>query len=159
MSSDVSQVINRTALIENLLNQVILNYSSPRKDAFEFFWEVLLDSSVMPLGSKVKAAMAISHELEVKINQDLLHKVVSYRNAFAHHAVDAHTVFAVGKTPEENSVCYELHILKASGKIERKDRKQALVEFNNNYEAARKSLVKLIKVINERVKEDERNAT
>src|SRR5687768_2827956 len=35
---DVTHVINRTDLIENLLNQVIMAYCSPRKEVFSFFW-------------------------------------------------------------------------------------------------------------------------
>ena len=73
-SDDVIQVINRTALIENLLNQVIEKYSCPRKEVFEFFWDVVLDSSIMSLGAKVKVAMAISQELAVKF--DILQKCI-----------------------------------------------------------------------------------
>ena len=117
MENDVSKVIDRTALIENILNQVILNYSAPRKDAFNFFWDVLLDSSIMPLGSKVKVAMAISQELNIKLKQDSLHKVLSYRNAFAHHSLNSHPTLAVGKTPEEDKAYYSFQVIKNSGKI------------------------------------------
>jgi len=155
LTNDVNEVINRTALIENLLNQVIMGYSSPRKDAFLFFWEVLLDSSVLPLGSKVKAVLAISQELGVKLNQDILHKVVSYRNAFAHHATDAHPVLAVGKTPEEDTSYNMLYILKASGKIQKIRREDAFEEFNKYYAEAREKLVEIIQLINDQVKEND----
>lgn len=60
--TDLVSVVNRTATIENILNQVIENYFSPRKELKIFFWDVLLDSSVMALGSKVKVAMAIAQK-------------------------------------------------------------------------------------------------
>ena len=159
MGNDVSQVINRTALIENLLNQAILHYSSPRKDAFIFFWEVLLDSSVISLGSKVKVVTAISQQLKVKLDSEELHKVISYRNAFAHHATDAHPFMAVGKTPEEDKLHHRLYIMKMSGKIEKKNRKEALIEFNKSYKSARESLVRIISVIKNHVQENEETAT
>ena len=92
----------RTALIENILNQVLEAYCGPRDEARRLFWDVLLDGSILPLGAKVKVAMAISQELKTALDQQSLHKVVSLRNAFAHHATDAHPVFVVGKTPDRD---------------------------------------------------------
>lgn len=152
LDNDVSQVINRTALIENMLSQVILSYTAPRKDVFEFFWDVLLDSSIMPLGSKLKVVKAISQRLNIKINEQSLHKVVTYRNAFAHHALDSHPVLAVGKTPDDDQVCHMLHIIKPSGEVDRKSRKQALDEFNDNYKIAKEALVQLLDVIKNQAK-------
>ena len=141
--NDVSKVISRTALIENLLNQIILKYSSPRKEAFQFFWDVLLDSSIMPLGSKVKVVMAITQNLGGKLNSTPIHKVISLRNAFAHHDINAHATIAVGKTPEEDESYYMLQIITQSGKVDRKRREDALEEFNINYKLAKEALVKL----------------
>lgn len=132
MDNDVSKVIDRTALIENILNQIILNYSAPRKDAFSFFWDILLDSSIMALGSKVRVAMAISQELKIKLKQDSLHKVLSYRNAFAHHSLNSHPTLAIGKTPEDDRSFYSLQVITNSGNTERKSREDALEEFNDN---------------------------
>jgi hypothetical protein len=147
LDNDASRVINRTALIENLLNQIILNYVSPRKDAFKLFWDVLLDSSIIALGSKVKVAMAISQQFNIKLSQNSLHKVVAYRNAFAHHALDSHPTMVIGKTPNEDELHYVLHIIKQSGKTERKRRDVALDEFSTSYEVAKKSLVQLLSAV------------
>lgn len=38
-------VIDRTALIENIINQIIEAFCQPRKEPFMFFWNVILDSS------------------------------------------------------------------------------------------------------------------
>lgn len=147
LKNDVSQVLDRTALIENILNQVIIKYASPRKEAHEFCWNVLLDSSTMQLGSKIKVVMAISEQLNIKLKKNAFHKVLSYRNAFAHHALDSHATFFVSKTPSEDRLEYMLHILSSSGKIERKSRKDALEEFNQYYEVAKKELTALLKKI------------
>jgi hypothetical protein len=147
LNNDVSQVIDRTALIENMLNQVIHGYASPQKEKFEFFWNVLLDSSIIPLGSKVKVAMAIAQQLNVKMDQKPLHRVMAFRNAFAHHALDSHPNLAVGKAPVDDQLNFMLHIIESSGKTERKGRKQALVEFNESYEAAKNALTELLDAI------------
>ena len=87
--------------------------------------------------------MAISQQLNIKLNQDSLHKVVYYRNAFAHHALYSHPTLLVGKTPDEDEQHCMLHVIKNSGKTERKRRQDALKEFNKQYEVAKKSLVEL----------------
>jgi len=148
VDNDVSLIIDRTALIENILNQIIHGYTSPRKDAFEFFWNVVLDSSVMQLGSKIKVAMAISQELNAKLDENSLHKVISYRNAFAHHDTNAHPVITFGKAGDDQ-INYMLHIMKSSGKIKKECRNKALIEFNNNYKKAKESLIVFLDTIKE----------
>jgi hypothetical protein len=91
--------------------------------------------------------MAISQRLNIKIDQEPFHRVMTYRNAFAHHALDSHPTLAVGKTPDDDQLHHMLHIIKPSGKTERKSRKQALDEFNDNYEMTRKSLAELLNAI------------
>ena len=86
------RVINRTALIENILSQVFVGYCSPRKEAWEFMWSVAPDTSAMSLGAKVKVAMAVASETQFKVDKHPLHTVLALRNAFAHHATDAHAV-------------------------------------------------------------------
>jgi hypothetical protein len=102
-STDLERIVARTALIENMLNQVVMNYCAPRKDLHSFFWDVLLDSSVMPIGSKVKVAMAVSQKLRQKLDRNALHKVMSLRNAFAHHSIESHPVIVVKREPEKAS--------------------------------------------------------
>lgn len=149
-NGDVVDVINRTALIENLLNQVIEQYCAPRSDRFAFFWDVVLDSSIMPIGSKAKVAMAVAQCLDVRINKDAVHDVMALRNAFAHHQTGAHPVFVVGKTEAEDSTHFELQIISSSGRITRTNRDDAYAKFNAAYEAAKVALVALI----ERIKSD-----
>ncbi len=143
MDSDVSKVVDRTAHIENILNQVIINFTSPRKDAYHFFWGILMDSSIMPLGSKVKVAVAISQEVNVKLKKDSLHKVLQYRNAFAHHSINSHPTLAVGKTQENDKAFYALHVIENSGNIKTISREAALEKFNKHFNIAKETLLEL----------------
>jgi hypothetical protein len=144
---DLVHVVNRTALIENILNQVIEAFCEPRQEAFRFFWNVVLDSSVMPMGSKLKVAMAISQELNFNLDQNALHSVLSLRNAFAHHKTESHQVLVVGKTPDEDHVYSQLQILSSSGKLTQRYREDALKDFDAAYEIAYTSLVSLVRII------------
>lgn len=150
-SPDLVAVVDRTALIENILNQVITDYCAPRKEAWEFMWSVVLDTSVMPLGAKAKVVMAIAQELEFKLKKEPLHRIIALRNAFAHHATNAHPVFIVGKTPEEDRSHLEFWVLESSGKIQKLKRHQAFDEFNEQYRIAKESLVALRNLVRERV--------
>lgn len=103
-NNDLTQVVMRTALIENLLNQVIQGYCAPREEAASFFWRILLDSSIMSLGGKIKATLAIAHEIRCKVDSNSLHKLLSYRNAYAHNKIDSHPTIIVGKEREDDEL-------------------------------------------------------
>ena len=146
--SDLVHVVNRTALIvENILNQVIEAFCEPRKEFFMFFWNVILDRSIMPMGAKVRVATAIAQELEVKIEQDAFHKVMILRNAFAHHKTGSHPVITASKTEEEGEVHYQLQTLSQSGKLSRKRREDALAEFDTAFTQSKASLVAMLVAI------------
>ena len=143
MDSDVSKVIERTALIENIIDQIIINYTNPREEVYGFFMEILLDSSIMPLGSKVKVVMAISQQFETKLDKNSLHEVLSYRNAFAHHSLNSHPTIIASDTPEKSDGYYSLQVIKSSGKTERTPREVAYQNFNKYYGKAKESLLAL----------------
>lgn len=147
---DVVDVIDRVALIENVINQVIVGYCKPQKEAWEFMWSVVLDTSVMALGAKLKVVLAISHEIGHKLDKDSLHQVIALRNAFAHHASNAHPVYAVGRTPEQDTTYLQLWVLEGSGKISRLKRDEAFAKFNKAYRKALESLVQLKNLVAER---------
>lgn len=144
---DIIFVIDRTATIENLLDQIIEKYCSPRKEVFSFFWSVVLDSSILSLGAKVKLVTVIAQELGVQFKSHSLHQILSLRNAFAHHPSTAHPVLAVGVKPDQDEVYYELHVISNSGKIRKVERGKALKEFNNNYDKAKQSLNQLLEAV------------
>lgn len=143
----VNDVIDRTALIENLLNQLIEAFLSPREGAKRFLWDIALHSSIMPLGSKSKIAMAIAQEVEFKLDQNSIHQVIALRNAFAHHGTNAHPAIYVSPTEEEDQLHYHLKVISNSGRVAHMRRFDALNDFNLAYAAARESLVELLKVV------------
>ena len=144
--TDLAHVVDRTALIENILNQVIEAYLEPRKEAF-FFWEILMDSSILSLGSKVKVAMAISHRVSHKLDSNSLHTVLRLRNAFAHHAADAHPMTIVGRTPHDDRDTYLLHVIQSNGRVDPIERDKGLSDFDRAFTKAKESLLALLAVI------------
>src|SRR5690606_14194925 len=76
------EVVDGTAQLENIMNQIIEGYCEPCRDRFTFFWTVVLDSSVMTLGGKVRVVSAIADQLDTKIESGKLSSVLSLRNAF-----------------------------------------------------------------------------
>jgi hypothetical protein len=153
-SADIVDVIDRAALIENIINQVIVGYCKPRKEAWKFMWSIILDTSVMSLGAKLKVVMAVAHELGFKLEKNALHRLIALRNAFAHHASDAHPVIAVGSTPDEDTRYFQFWVLEGSGKISRVKRHEAFAEFKAAYRKARDSLVQLKNMVHERYGRD-----
>lgn len=144
---DLVTVVDGTALIENLLDQVIVYFCVPTQDRFKFFWDVVLDSSIMPIGSKIKVSMAIAQGLKFSLNQNAIHKVITLRNAFAHHKTGSHPVLVSGGSYGEDSVHYELQVISNSGRLSLIRRQDALSEFKKYHVAAKNSLVSLLEVI------------
>ena len=97
----------------------------------------------MPMGSKVKVAMAISQRVKRKLDRSALHKVMSLRNAFAHHDLDSHSVIQV----DRGSVRNELQVLDNEGRRTRTERTVAVEQFDVAYDAARESLRALLEAI------------
>jgi hypothetical protein len=157
--TDLVKVVNRAALIENVMNQIIHAYVAPREHAWLFVWSVMLDTSVMSLGSKVKVVLAIAQEVTFKLNKDAVHRVVNLRNAFAHSSTDAHPVMMVGKTQEECTHHNELWILGGSGKIDKVKRHAAFGEFNKFYGLAKDSLVELLDRVKQQLVEHQSYAS
>ena len=141
---DLEIIVNRTALIESLLNQAIVEFCNPELVEFDFFWTVLLNSSIMPIAGKVKVANAISQRLNMKLNNVALQDVMKYRNAFAHHKTNSHPVITVGGAQEVTQVHYTLLIISQSGKVTKESREDALAKFDSSCEAAKESLAGLI---------------
>lgn len=142
--SDVSYVINRTATLENIMNQIIYAYCQPSKNADNFFWDVILDSSIMSLGAKVKAVCAIAFQSSFKMDSAVFHKAISLRNAFAHHSVDAHQMYIAGREKGTGESISMLQVLKSNGNLELMERRSARARFELEYTNARAILVKLM---------------
>lgn len=103
----------------------------------------MLDSSIMPLGSKIKVVMAISQKVELRVKSSPLHKVISVRNAFAHHGTSSHPTLYAGKGLQDDGMEYHFQIITQSGKVERKTREEALEEFNTAFLEAKNQLIEI----------------
>jgi hypothetical protein len=149
MDNDVSQVIDRTDLIENLLNQIIVKFLSPKEEVFPFFWNVFLDGSMISFGTKFRLVILIAKEIEIKIDQEAIRTVMTLRNAFAHHGLQSHPTYIVGKTTDEDMQSYQLQVITSS--LKRIPRLEALEQFYENYDSAKKTLVEMIKALDNKL--------
>lgn len=156
---DLVMVIDLAGHIENLFNQIIADYVHPRNDAWPFMWQVVLDTSVMPLGSKQKVVMAIAHEMGIKLDKNPLTMVINLRNSFAHNTTDAHPALVIGKTPEDTSVHYQFYTLGTDGILKRVKRHEAFDNFMKYYRLARKSLIDLHEKIVEKYPREKQTRT
>jgi hypothetical protein len=145
--SDLIEVIDNAALIENYLDQIITEFYRPAPERFFSFQWILLNSSVMSLGAKIKVVLAIAHEVDFDINIQPVQEVIRVRNAFAHHSTNAHPVFVVEKKSDEFSQYQELHLINASGKLKKLRRSEAFSAFKNAFEKSSLGLVDLIKFL------------
>jgi hypothetical protein len=147
---DLVTVINRADHIENLLNQIITGYIGPREGASSFMWHVVLDTSVMTLAAKQKVVMAIAHEMGVKLEKNPLIMVIQLRNSFAHHRTNAHPIYVVGKTPEEDRMYSQFYTLDSNGVLNRRKRHEAFEDFTKYYKIAKARLLELRNKVDEK---------
>lgn len=75
---DLVRVINRASMIESLMNHLIATYCAPREYAQFFMSEIVLNTSVMPLGVKAKVVMAVAQTLDFKLDTELCVKKSLY---------------------------------------------------------------------------------
>lgn len=139
-ADDLGTILNRTALVEAVMDQVIESFCRPRRSAYKFFVQVLLHSSTLSLGAKAKLITAIAQEVGHPVSKDEIHRVIALRNAFAHHPLDSHPTFRFGI---DEQIRYELAVINSSGSVKRTDRTDALVEFNKIQPIALRSIYSL----------------
>lgn len=146
-TQDLVLIINRAGFIENLFNQIITGYCSPREHAWYFMWSVVLDTSVMPLGAKLKVVMAIAQELNFKLPRNALTKVIQLRNSFAHTTTNANPVIVVDRKNEESEQYNEFHTLDSNGVLKITKRHEALAVFNESYSTSKAALIVLLDLV------------
>lgn len=83
-NNTVSEVLNMFNNLEELINQVITHYFSPKRNGDQFN-TVLLNSSVTPTSSKVKV-LANMTDFDRGVLSSL-RTLISTRNAFAHNNI------------------------------------------------------------------------
>lgn len=152
--ADLVTVINRTSLIEKLLDQTISSFCAPRQHAEFFMSEVVLHTSVMSLGAKAKVVNAVAQTLNFKIEKEAIQRIINLRNAFAHSATNANPVVVVGFEDGPHSYL-SVWALNSSGEIEMTNRYEAFANFNTAYDLAVESLNNLLTCIAAHIKSGE----
>lgn len=135
--------MDRTALVESVMDQVIESFCRPRRSAYKFFVQVMMHGSILPLGAKAKLITAIAQEVNHVLDKDArdaIHKVIALRNAFAHHPLDSYPTFRFG---QDEQIRYELAVVNSYGSVKRTDRADALAEFKDVQPQALKAIYAL----------------
>ena len=148
---DLVKVVNRSAHIENLMNQVIEGFCAPRKKAASFMWLVLLDSSIMPMGSKVKVVATIANILGCEFERERLNRLLTIRNAFAHNSTSGVPVVVFGANGDPGNSYSQFWTMDSSGAIKVEARHEVFNEFNEKFTIVKNSLLNLRSAVNKEV--------
>ncbi len=117
--------------IEMALDNIILDYINPNEIGFTR--DVILNSSILSIGNKIKIIKTIFHELEVKQDFQDLHKLMNIRNVFAH-----------GKPYfEDEGMIFKLSEIKSDGKIQENELDKLYKEFIDLFNEQNQKLCKL----------------
>jgi hypothetical protein len=140
---DLVKVVNRSAHIENLMNQIIEAFCAPRKKAASFMWLVLLDSSIMPMGSKMKVVATIANILGCEFERVNLNRLLSIRNVFAHNSTAGVPVIVFGANGEPGHGQSQFWTMDSLGAIKVEFRHELFREFNEKFDVVKASLLSL----------------
>jgi len=141
--SNLEVVIDCISTIENNLDQIISSFIAPKESSYHFFWSIMLDSSILPIGSKIKLFVAISQNIDAKTNPTVLHKLIALRNAFAHQGSNENPVFIAQKGTKECKGFNALKVISQSGRVSLMDRGKAFEQFNQHYKASLDMLLEI----------------
>jgi hypothetical protein len=121
-------VIRTTNITETKMKAVINEYLQIPAERRSFAEEFLLHNSSVSFAAKAKLILAIANELNVKIDKNDMHTMLSRRNAFAHqdHLSSIRVVKDHNGVPE---VSYVVESIKGAGQLEVVTQKQAYEEF------------------------------
>jgi len=122
-TTPVGEIIERFKLIEYLLNCMIINHITPKDIAF--FQNILLNSSIINTGAKVKIIKYICQSKNKDYDFTNLHKLINIRNLFAHEDV----CFGVG----DNSNVFTVAELKSNGVYIEEKFEKKYTEFKSIY--------------------------
>ncbi|MER3330028.1 MAG: hypothetical protein RIF34_10660 [Candidatus Kapaibacterium sp.] len=138
------RIIDRFVLIESDLNYLLTNHFNPSND-LEGFKKIMLNSSILTYGSKVKLLFSLG-VIENKLKEQL-YQLGNIRNAFAHlsvkHSVSVNYFPASNTSEIDQSATIE--VLHANGNLAKKDAYQWAKDFT----AIEKSALKKLKIIRE----------
>lgn len=129
----IGDVIEKTKHIEYILNCIIGNFVSPKEVGF--FDNIILNSSIIPIGVKVKIIKTICKIHNEDYNLDNLHKLINLRNLFAHESsyVDSY----------DQGMLVKINELKNDGSYNEKEFEETYKRFLKIYLEVKKGIIKL----------------
>jgi len=134
---EIAFVIDKTNYIEHTLKSILTKYIAARNDLTTFVNDILLHSSIVGLGQKIKLLhYIIDRERWPKIDVNHFHTVLNIRNAFAHSdTVTQHFVVNLRKNgPSGVTDAFQLlHTISSSGDYRKVKRRDALDEFTQSF--------------------------
>jgi hypothetical protein len=140
-NQELAFVIDRTNYIEFTLKSILTKYIAAGDDRRTFVNDILLHSSIIGFGQKIKLLhYIIDREKWPKIDVNHFHTVLNIRNAFAHSdTVNQHIHINLRNdgTSEVVDIFQLLDTISSSGKYRKVKRKDALDEFTQSFVAVR----------------------
>lgn len=138
----IGEVIDKTKSIEYQLNCMIHNIILPTKNV-AFFQNVILNSSVIPLGAKLRIIKSLCINLKLKQDFDIdkVHRIINIRNLFAHESSYVDT---------ENGDIHYMDELKSDGKYISQTVEKYHKEFNELFEVQYNRIVKFNETLSQK---------
>src|SRR3989338_9458744 len=83
----IGEIIEKTKGIEYYFDCILHNFILPQKNV-EFFRNVMLHTSITPMGSKLKIVKSICKNYSINPDFDIakIHRILAIRNIFAHES-------------------------------------------------------------------------
>ncbi|MDD3297084.1 MAG: hypothetical protein PHU64_07000 [Candidatus Omnitrophica bacterium] len=128
-------VICETNHIEKQLKKIISHYIQPDIDKRHFVDNILLHNTNINLGAKIKVFFYICKLKGWKIeNKDVYHKLLNYRNGFAHSDVTTKKVdviFDENRKPKDVDIYMTINNVTYSGGFYEEKRSKVFQEFSS----------------------------
>ncbi|PIB27877.1 hypothetical protein [Maribacter sp. 4G9] len=143
-------VVNISVQIEDLIDDILIEYFQPSDR--RTFLNVLLNSSVMHFGGKLKVLRSIGIDGGIYSS---LQRIGSIRNAFAHTNIShSMTITWDPESDAKTDVKDVINVMNSNGEIKSKDPYSYMVEFLELYKQVEPVLKKMRDDIFESLKKD-----
>ncbi len=131
----IGNVVEDMKSIEYFLDCIILNRIMPSSSgSWGFTQNIILNSSIIPIGTKLKIVKTICKEQNNLFNFDKLHRLINIRNLFAHES----------SYVEEWNMLVKMDELKSDGEYIESEFEGLYQEFLETYNQEYQKLTKLL---------------
>lgn len=133
----IGDMLNQFYNLELMINELIANYFKPEK--YTEFFNIMLNTSVTPYGSKVKVLPNLV-EIDKRIINEL-RQLGNIRNGVAH--VAPHYVLEKKEGDAKGELTIKIDVMNSGGKIVKKDFWELSKEYNELLDSAVPVIFKL----------------